>query len=177
MLLARRLLAGTIAAAAVSALTALPAAASVQRPTGRTALAGRPVCLDASNDRVNGTQVYLLQCLRNTNQRFVIDNGLIKVEDTIGTGRQEMCLDASNDRVNGTRVYLFQCLGNTNQIWVIKRGELIIKDSIASGRPVCLDASNDRANGTPVYLFQCLGNTNQKFVIDDSLIKVKDTLS
>ena len=131
MLLARRLLAGTIAAAAVSALIALPAAASVQRPTGRTALAGPPVCLDASNDRVNGTQVYLLQCLRNTNQRFVIDNGLIKVEDTIGTGRQEMCLDASNDRVNGTRVYLFQCLGNTNQKFVIDGSLIKVKDTLS----------------------------------------------
>ena len=128
MLLARRLLAGTIAAAAVSALTALPAAASVQRPTGRT---GHPVCLDASNDRVNGTRVYLLQCLGNTNQRFVIDNGLIKVEDTIGTGRPEMCLDASNDRVNGTRVYLFQCLGNTNQKFVIDDSRIKVKDTLS----------------------------------------------
>lgn len=131
MLLARRLLAGTIAAAAVSALTALPAAASVQRPTGRTALAGPPVCLDASNDRANGTRVYLLQCLGNTNQRFVIDNGLIKVEDTIGTGRQEMCLDASNDRANGTRVYLFQCLGNTNQKFVIDDSHIKVKDTLS----------------------------------------------
>ncbi|MEU7856212.1 RICIN domain-containing protein [Nonomuraea sp. NPDC049141] len=83
MLHARHLLAGAVAAIALSAVTALPAAAAAQQLATHTALAGPPMCLDATNARTNGTRVHLWQCANHTNQKWVIDNGLIEVEDTL----------------------------------------------------------------------------------------------
>ncbi|GAA3079646.1 hypothetical protein GCM10010485_17170 [Streptosporangium carneum] len=122
--------------------------------------------------------MYQWQCdSNNTNQKFVIDNGLIKVEDTIGRN-QTMCLDSSNNRTNGTRVYQWQCLGNPNQLWVVRRGAIILRSTLNSGNPLCLDVTNDRGNGTQVYLWQCdSNNTNQKFVINNGQFAIKDTLS
>ncbi|WP_161628154.1 RICIN domain-containing protein [Microbispora catharanthi] len=176
-MLARRLLAVAVISAAVGAVTTVPAVASARRHAGRTPLVGPPACVDVSNNRGNGTQMYLWECQNNnSNQKFVFDNGLIKVEDTIGKGR-EMCLDASNNRANGTRVYQWQCLGNANQLWVLQRGLIILKSTLNSGNRICLDVTNSRANLAPVYLWQCVPNNNQKFVIDDGQIVVKDTLS
>ncbi|GGQ27119.1 RICIN domain-containing protein [Streptosporangium pseudovulgare] len=176
-MLARRPLAVAVISAAVGAVTVLPAAASAHRHAGRTALVGPPACVDVSNNRGNGTQMYLWQCQDdNANQKFVFQDGLIKVEDTIGRGR-EMCLDASNNRANGTRVYQWQCLGNANQLWVVQKGLIILKSTLNSGNRVCLDVTNGRTNGTQVYLWQCVPNANQTFVIEDGQIVVKDTLS
>ncbi|WP_031171961.1 hypothetical protein [Streptosporangium roseum] len=78
MLLARHLLSVAVAVAAVSAVTALPAAA-VQQPAAHTAPAGPPMCVDA-----NGTRVHLWECSNtDTNQKSVIDDGMIKVKDTL----------------------------------------------------------------------------------------------
>ncbi|MEU8268656.1 RICIN domain-containing protein [Sphaerisporangium sp. NPDC049002] len=176
-MLARRLLAVAVISAAVGAVVPLPAGASAHQPVRRAALTGPPACIDVSNSRGNGTLMYLWQCQSdNTNQKFVFEDGLIKVEDTIGKS-QVMCLDASNGRANGTRVYQWQCVGNANQLWVIQRGLIILKSTLNSGNRICLDVTNGRANGTQVYLWQCVPNTNQTFVIDDGQIKVKDTLS
>ncbi|MFC7387335.1 RICIN domain-containing protein [Sphaerisporangium rhizosphaerae] len=176
-MLARRLLAVVVISTSVGGVTTLPATASTRRPAGHTTLAWPPMCVDVSNNRGNGTLMYQWQCDgNNTNQRFVIDNGLIKVEDTIGTGHV-MCLDSSNGRTNGTRVYQWQCLGNPNQLWVVQRGAIILKSTLSSGNPLCLDATNNRGNGTQVYLWQCgSANTNQKFVINNGQIALKDTL-
>ncbi|WP_344933289.1 RICIN domain-containing protein [Sphaerisporangium flaviroseum] len=176
-MLARRLLAVAVISAAVGAVTTVPATASTHQPAGRT-LAWPPMCVDVSNNRGNGTLMYQWQCdSNNTNQRFVIEDGLIKVEDTIGKS-QVMCLDSSNGRTNGTRVYQWQCLGNANQRWVIQRGSIILKSTLNSGNRLCLDATNGRGNGIQVYLWQCGGNnTNQKFVIINGQIAIKDTLS
>lgn len=178
IMLARRLLAVAVISAAVGAVTTLPAAASTHRPAGRTALAWPSMCVDVSNNRGNGTLMYQWLCdSNNTNQRFVIDNGLIKVEDTVGKS-QVMCLDSSNGRANGTRVYQWQCLGNANQLWVVQRGAIVLKSTLNSGSPLCLDVTNGRGNGTQVYLWQCdSNNTNQKFVISNGQIAIKDTLS
>ncbi|MEV6157902.1 RICIN domain-containing protein [Nonomuraea sp. NPDC052129] len=180
MLPARRLLAGALASAALTAITALPATASAQPPTGhtaaRTALAGPPMCIDATNDRTNGTQVRLWQCMNHANQKFVIDESHIKVEDTFGTSR-EVCLDAGNDRTNDTKVRLWQCMNHANQRWIIKNGEIILKDTLTAGNPMCLDVGNTRNNGDKVRIWRCSNHANQKFVIDESHIKVKDTLS
>ncbi len=176
-MLARRLLAAAVISAAMGAVTPLPAVASAHQPAGRPALVGPPICVDVSNARGNGTLMYQWQCdSNNTNQKFVIEDGLIKVQDTIGKS-QVMCLDSSNGRTNGTRVYQWQCVGNTNQLWVIQRGQIILKSTLNSGNRLCLDATNGRGNGTQVYLWQCdPNNTNQKFVIEDGQIVIKDTL-
>ncbi|RCG28995.1 hypothetical protein DQ384_21825 [Sphaerisporangium album] len=177
-MLARRLLATAVISAAVGAVTPLPAMASAHDPDSRTALVKTPMCVDVSNNRGNGTLMYQWLCdNNNTNQKFAIEDGLIKVQDTIGKG-QVMCLDSSNGRTNGTRVYQWQCVGNANQVWVIRRGAIILKSTLNSSNPLCLDATNGRGNGTQVYLWQCdNNNTNQKFVIDDGQIAIKDTLS
>ncbi|WP_327048845.1 ricin-type beta-trefoil lectin domain protein [Microbispora sp. NBC_01189] len=175
-MLARRLLSVAVISAAVGAVTTLPAMASDHPHSDRTARVDTPACVDLSNNRGNGTQMYLWQCQdNNPNQKFVFQDGLIKVEDTIGTGR-EMCLDASNNRANGTRVYQWQCLGNANQLWAVQRGLIILRSTLNSGNRICLDVTNGRANGAPVYLWQCVPNANQTFVIDNGQIAVKDTL-
>ncbi|MEV6981542.1 RICIN domain-containing protein [Sphaerisporangium sp. NPDC051017] len=176
-MLARRLLAAAVISAAMGAVTPLPALASDHEPT-RTTLVNTPMCVDVSNNRGNGTLMYQWQCdSNNTNQKFVIEDGLIKVEDTIGKS-QVMCLDSSNGRTNGTRVYQWQCVSNANQLWVIKRNLIILKSTLNSANQLCLDATNGRGNGTQVYLWQCdPNNTNQKFVIKDGQIVIKDTLS
>lgn len=175
---ARRLLAVAVISAAMGAVTTLPAGASAHQPADRTALAGPPMCVDLSYYRGNGILMYQFQCdSTNPNQKFVVDGGLIKVEDTIGKS-QVMCLDSSNGRTNGTRVYQWQCLGNSNQLWVIQRGLIMLKSTLNSSNPLCLDATNHRGNFTQVYLWNCnFNNTNQQFVIDDGQLKIKDTLS
>ncbi|SCF74686.1 Ricin-type beta-trefoil lectin domain-containing protein, partial [Streptomyces sp. Ncost-T10-10d] len=57
--------------------------------------AAKEMCLDVGNTRNNGDHARIWQCVNHTNQRFVIADGQIKVEDTIGTAK-EMCLDAGN---------------------------------------------------------------------------------
>ncbi|MGW5266282.1 RICIN domain-containing protein [Microbispora sp. NPDC004025] len=176
-MLAHRLLAVAVISAAVGAITTVPVMASVHQQTGRPARVGPPACVDVSNNRGNGTQMYLWECQdNNPNQKFVFQDGLIKVEDTIGKA-QEMCLDASNGRANGTRVYQWQCVGNANQLWVLQRGQIILKSTLNTGSRICLDVTNSRANLSPVYLWQCVPNNNQNFVIEDGQIVVKDTLS
>ncbi|GAA2896088.1 hypothetical protein GCM10010517_61010 [Streptosporangium fragile] len=176
-MLARRLLTAAVISAAMGAVTPLPAMASAHDPASRTAPVGPQMCVDVSNNRGNGTLMYQWQCdSNNTNQKFVIENGLIKVEDTTGRS-QVMCLDSSNGRTNGTRVYQWQCVSNANQLWVVKRGLIILKSTLNSANQLCLDATNGRGNGTQVYLWQCdPNNTNQQFLIEDGQIVIKDTL-
>ena len=110
---------------------------------------GTAMCVDLSNNRGNGTLMYQWQCdPNNTNQKFVLEDGLIKVEDTIGTS-QVMCLDSSNGRTNGTRVYQWQCLSNTNQLWVVQRGQIILKSTLDSGNRLCLDATGEPGQRHP----------------------------
>jgi hypothetical protein len=49
-----------------------------------SASAAPPMCLDVTNDRGNGVRVYQWQCQDgNNNQKFVVDNGQIKIKDTL----------------------------------------------------------------------------------------------
>ncbi|MCX5098227.1 hypothetical protein OG887_01305 [Streptomyces sp. NBC_00053] len=41
------------------------------------------MCLDAGNTRNNGDQVRIWRCVNHTNQKWVIQQGYIKVADTI----------------------------------------------------------------------------------------------
>ncbi|MEV4222197.1 hypothetical protein [Nonomuraea sp. NPDC049725] len=45
--------------------------------------APRQVCLDATNSRADNTDVRLWTCLNHPNQKWVVQNGQIKVEDTL----------------------------------------------------------------------------------------------
>jgi hypothetical protein len=70
-----RLLAATIIGAATLTLAAAtPVSASA---------AQNAVCLDTTNSRANNTNVRLWQCINHPNQKWVIQNGQIKVEDTL----------------------------------------------------------------------------------------------
>ncbi|NUW46288.1 RICIN domain-containing protein [Nonomuraea rhodomycinica] len=172
-MLARHLLAAAAISAAVGAVTPLPAVAA-----DGAAPIGTAMCVDLSNNRGNGTLMYQWACdTYNNNQRFVVEDGLIKVADTIGRN-PVMCMDSSNGRTNGTRVYQWQCLGNANQLWVLQNGQIILKSTLNSSNRLCLDATGNRGNGVQVYLWQCdPNNNNQKFVIGDGQIAIKDTLS
>lgn len=175
-MLTRRLL--ITAAVSVAALTPLPALASDVRPPTPSARIGSAMCIDVSNNRGNGILIYQWQCGgTNANQKFAIENGLIKVADTVGENPQ-MCLDSSNARTNGTRVYQWQCVSNANQLWTVENGVIMLSSTQNTSNQLCLDATNNRGNGTQIYLWQCdPDNTNQKFVIQDGQIAVKDTLS
>ncbi|GAA1517411.1 hypothetical protein GCM10009677_58420 [Sphaerisporangium rubeum] len=168
----------TAAAVCVAAHIPMPATASADRPPSPSARIGTPMCVDVSNNRGNGILIYQWQCGgTNTNQKFSIENGLIKVADTVGKIPQ-MCLDSSNARTNGTRVYQWQCLSNANQLWTVKNGVIMLSSTQNTSNQLCLDATNNRGNGTQIYLWQCNpDNTNQKFVIQDGQIALKDTLS
>ncbi|MFB4263386.1 hypothetical protein [Nonomuraea sp. GTA35] len=79
-----RLLAATMISSATLALSATPASAAAHHLSGRQALAApNPVCLDATNNRANGTNPHLYRCANHPNQQWVIHNGQIKVEDTL----------------------------------------------------------------------------------------------
>ncbi|GII63506.1 hypothetical protein Skr01_35910 [Sphaerisporangium krabiense] len=177
-MLARHLLATAVISTALGAVAPLPAVASAHEPPGPVSQVSTAMCVDVSNNRGNGVLMYQWQCDgNNTNQKFVVEDGLVKVEDTIGKS-QVTCLDSSNGRANGTRVYQWQCVSNANQLWVIRRNLIMLKSTLGSADPLCLDATNGRGNGTQVYLWRCdFNNTNQKFVIQDGQIAIKDTLS
>ncbi|WP_169789188.1 RICIN domain-containing protein [Nonomuraea candida] len=68
-------------------------------------------------------------CLDHPNQRWVIRDGHIVVEDTVGSGR-EVCLDATNSRANNTNVRLWSCLDHPNQRWVVQEGHIVVEDSL-----------------------------------------------
>jgi hypothetical protein len=69
MLLARHLLSGAIAVVVVSAVTALPAEATVQQSATHTAVAGPAVCVDANGTRTNGTPVHEVPALARIEPR------------------------------------------------------------------------------------------------------------
>ena len=177
-MLTRRVLSTAAVSAAIAAITPLPAMAATPGPATPPTRIGSPMCVDVSNNRGNGILIYQWQCGgTNTNQKFTIENGLIKVADTVGKS-QVMCLDSSNARTNGTRVYQWQCLSNANQLWTVKNGVIMLSSTQNTSNQLCLDATNNRGNGTQIYLWQCNpDNTNQKFVIQDGQIALKDTLS
>lgn len=140
-----------------------------------SAVARKGMCLD-SPGRANLNDLRISRCRDHANQKFVIDGGLIKVADTVGTAR-EMCIDAGNFRRNLDKVYIWQCLANPNQIWVIRDGSIVIKDTLGTAREMCIDVGSTRKNNDKVFLWQCDAlNTNQKFVIQRGQIKVEDTL-
>lgn len=140
-----------------------------------SAVPRKGMCLD-SPGRANLNNIRIWQCLDHANQKFVIDGGLIKVADTVGTAR-EMCIDAGNTRKNLDNVYIWQCLANPNQIWVVRDGSIVIKDTLGTASEMCIDVGNTRNNNDNVFLWQCgATNTNQKFVIQRGQIKVEDTL-
>ncbi|MFJ8363555.1 RICIN domain-containing protein [Streptomyces sp. NPDC093984] len=89
------------------------------------------MCLDAGPTRNNGDPVRIWACSEgNANQTFVFQDGQIKVEDTLGTGK-EMCLDVGVTRNSGDPTHLWQCYpGLTNQTFVLKRGQLKVEDTI-----------------------------------------------
>ncbi|MGW8882118.1 ricin-type beta-trefoil lectin domain protein [Streptomyces mirabilis] len=117
---------GSITGAALLLALGAGVPSSTAAPASRAA---HEVCLDAGNTRNNGDQARLWKCAGHKNQRFVITNGQIKVEDTIGTGK-EMCLDAGDTRNNGDRVRIWQCVNHTNQKWVIQQGYIKVADTI-----------------------------------------------
>lgn len=117
---------GSVTGAALLLALGAGVPSSVAAPASRAA---HEVCLDAGNTRNNGDQVRLWKCAGHKNQRFVIANGQIKVEDTIGTGK-EMCLDAGDTRNNGDRVRIWQCVDHTNQKWVIHQGYIKVAYTI-----------------------------------------------
>ena len=112
-------------AGAIALATATPATAA----TYRNRAAQGPMCLDSSNYRANGTEVYQWQCVGNANQNWVVRDGNIVLKDTIGSN-MPMCLDASNYRGNGVKVYQWQCVHNPNQNWVVRDGNIVLKDTI-----------------------------------------------
>ncbi|MFB7216229.1 ricin-type beta-trefoil lectin domain protein [Streptomyces sp. NPDC056255] len=171
-LLSPRCLGSVTGAALLLALCAgVPSSAAA--PASRAA---HEVCLDAGNTRNNGDQVRLWKCAGHKNQRFVITNGQIKVEDTIGDAK-EMCLDAGNSRNNGDRTKIWGCGGtNTNQKWVVRNAQIVLSDTMGKSREMCLDAGNTRNNGDQVRIWQCVNHTNQKWVIQQGYIKVADTI-
>ncbi|MER5621658.1 ricin-type beta-trefoil lectin domain protein, partial [Streptosporangium sp. NPDC002544] len=85
-----------------------------------------------NSTRTNGTRVHLWECANtNTNQKFVVDDGMIKVKDTLGSATP-MCVDANSTRTNGTRVHLWECANtNTNQKFVVDDGMIKVKDTLA----------------------------------------------
>ncbi|MFD0885814.1 RICIN domain-containing protein, partial [Streptosporangium algeriense] len=87
------------------------------------------VCLDTTNSRADNTNVRLWSCLNHPNQKWVIQGGQIKVEDTIGSGR-EVCLDTTNSRADNTNVRLWSCLNHPNQKWVIQGGQIKVEDTL-----------------------------------------------
>ncbi|MFF2189173.1 ricin-type beta-trefoil lectin domain protein [Streptomyces sp. NPDC058155] len=118
---------GALTGAALTfALTAgLPPVAAAPAPKA----AAKAMCLDVGNTRNNGDKTVIWECGNNTNQRFVLANGQIKVEDTIGKSR-EMCLDAGGGRSNSDRTRIWQCVDHTNQKWVLQRGYIKVADTI-----------------------------------------------
>ncbi|MFJ7901730.1 ricin-type beta-trefoil lectin domain protein [Streptomyces sp. NPDC096198] len=103
------------------------------------AAAVRPLCLDVGTTRNNGDPVRLANCLTGwRSQSFVLRDGQIKVEDTVGTAR-EMCLDIGDTRNNGDPLYLWQCIpGLSNQTYIQQRGEIKAEDTFGTAREMCL---------------------------------------
>jgi hypothetical protein len=127
-----RLLAATVISATALTLTAAPVSAATHHLSGTQAAsaAPNPVCLDATNSRADNTKVRLWGCVNHTNQKWVIQGGQIKVEDTIGTSRP-VCLDATNSRADNTTVRLWGCLNHTNQKWIIQGGQIKVEDTLS----------------------------------------------
>ncbi|MEU6412861.1 RICIN domain-containing protein [Microbispora sp. NPDC046933] len=135
----------------------------------------RPLCLDSPR-RVNSGPIRIRGCVDHANQKFVIDGGLIKVADTVGTA-SEMCIDAGTSRNDYDRVRIWECVPNQNQFWVIRDGSIVIKNTIGTAREMCIDVGTTRNTNDQVFLYQCgATNTNQKFVTQRGQIKVEDTL-
>ncbi|MEV6153439.1 hypothetical protein AB0L53_24120 [Nonomuraea sp. NPDC052129] len=80
-----RLLAATVISAASLTLAAAPVSAATQHLNGTQAAsaAPTPMCLDATDNRANGTAVRLWTCVNHRNQKWVIQGGQVKVEDTL----------------------------------------------------------------------------------------------
>ncbi|MFI5681888.1 RICIN domain-containing protein [Streptomyces cellulosae] len=146
--------------------------------TPSSASGSRAMCLDIGNTRNNLDNARIWRCVGHTNQRFVIDEGQVKVADTIGTSR-EMCLDAGNTRKALDNVYIYACqTPNANQRWVLRDGQLVVKDTIGKSAEMCLDTGTTRNNNDNVFLYTCGStNTNQKWVVQRGYIKVEDTLT
>ncbi|MFB7476368.1 RICIN domain-containing protein [Kitasatospora sp. NPDC056184] len=139
------------------------------------------MCLDVGNTRVNADNVRIWQCLDHTNQRFVIDDGRIKVADTVGTSGPEMCLDADNTGTNGDNVRIWACeytqAADANQAWLLRRGLVVLESTVGSAREMCLDVGGTRDNGDNVFLYACgAANPNQRFLVENGYFKVRDTV-
>ncbi|MDI3409034.1 RICIN domain-containing protein [Streptomyces cavernicola] len=135
------------------------------------------MCLDIGDTRDFDDNARIYDCLDHTNQRFVIVDGQIKVEDTIGTG-SEMCLSVAGGRTNGQNVRIRGCAASNNQQWVTREGQIVVKDTIGTGSEMCLDAGGTRNNGDNVFIYTCGNlNTNQQWVVQRGYVKLKDTLS
>ncbi|WP_323187874.1 MULTISPECIES: RICIN domain-containing protein [unclassified Streptomyces] len=163
---------GSLTGAALMLALGAGVPSSVAAPASRAA---NEMCLDAGNNRNNGDHVRIWRCVNHTNQRYVITNGQIKVEDTMGK-RQEMCLDAGNTRNNGDRSRIWQCVNHTNQKWIVRNAQIVLADTMGKRQEMCLDAGNTRNNGDHVRIWQCVNHTNQKWVIQRGYIKVADTI-
>ncbi|WP_405365845.1 RICIN domain-containing protein [Kitasatospora sp. NBC_00039] len=140
----------------------------------------RGMCLDIGNTRFNADNARIWQCLDHTNQRFVLDEGRVKVADTVGTN-PEMCLDADNTGFNGDNVRIWACeysdAATANQSWLLRRGSFVLESTLGSAQEMCLDVGGTRNNNDNAFIYQCgAGNPNQQFVVEEGYIKVKDTL-
>ncbi|MEV6973369.1 RICIN domain-containing protein [Kitasatospora sp. NPDC093806] len=139
------------------------------------------MCLDVGGTRNNADAARISRCQDHTNQRFVHDDGRIKVADTIGATRTEMCLDADSTHTNGDKVRLWACESTptaaANQSWTLRRGSFVLESTLGTPHEMCLDVGNTRKNDDNVILYQCgATNPNQKFLVDNGYLKVRDTL-
>lgn len=138
------------------------------------------MCLDIGNTRFNADNARIWRCLDHTNQRFVLDEGRVKVADTVGSS-PEMCLDADNTGFDGDNVRIWACEdtpeGTANQTWQLRRGAFVLESTLGTAHEMCLDIGNTRNNGDNAFIYRCgAGNPNQQFLVEDGYIKVRDTL-
>ena len=166
----RHLGALTVASLALSFATGVPSSAVTA-----THRAATPMCLDVGKTRNNNDGVKIWKCAEHPNQRFVISDGHIKVEDTIGTGH-EKCLDAGKTRHNGDKPKLWSCANHPNQKWIVRGGQIVIADTVGHADEMCLDAGKTRHNGDMPKLWKCADHPNQKWALQRGQIRVADTI-
>jgi hypothetical protein len=141
------LLAGVLAALA---LTALPAAAAATSSGQITGYGGK--CVDvAGANSADGTQVQMYDCNGTAAQLWTTSGSTVQ---TLGK-----CLDvAAANSANGTRVQLYTCNGTVAQQWTLGA------DGTMRSLGKCLDDTGwNTANGTGLQIWDCTGSANQKW--------------
>ncbi|MDI3420898.1 RICIN domain-containing protein [Streptomyces luteolus] len=145
-----------------------------------TSRAPKPMCLDAGNGRTNGKNVRIWSCNSSyANQKFVIDEGRIKVADTVGKN-PELCVSTLNSRNNGDNVHMWECKNTAqaaaNQRWAARGGQFVVENTLGTDNEMCLDTGNSRENDGNARIWRCMDTGNQKLVVQRGQIKVQDTL-